>query len=76
MIQQLIDEYVKAGGRKPYAVLMGLDIYDDLPDGVFCAWTPVIHQRVIVLPLSAASALLHESAHLLSEVAEGKEADA
>lgn len=76
MIQQLIDQYVKAGGRAPYAILMTPGVYDDVPVGVFCAWTPVIHNRVVVLPLMAASALLHESFQLVPEVAEGKAEDA
>jgi len=59
---------------KPYAILMAPGVYDDVPLGVLCAWTPIVSQRVVVLPLVAASALLNESLHLVPEVAEGKAA--
>ena len=73
MIQQLIDQYVKAGGRAPYAVLFAPGVYDDVPHGVFVAWTPIIDRRVVVLPLMAASALLHESFQIVQEPVEEKE---
>lgn len=67
MIQKLIDQYLKEGGKRPYAVLFPEGVYTDVPPDVFCVWTPLVTGRVVVLPLAAASALLNESMHLIVE---------
>ncbi len=73
MIQQLIEAYLSKGGKRPFAVMFPVGVYDDVPVDVLCVWTPLITGRVLVTSLLAASALLNESVQLLVKEEEKKE---
>lgn len=74
MIQQVIDAYVKAGGRAPFAILMPVGVYDDIPPEVFVAWTPLV-RGVVCVSLSAASVFVNERVILYPETEETKETE-
>lgn len=79
MIQQLIDDYLARGGKRPYALLFPVGVYSDIPADTFVVWTPLVTGRVIITSLLAASTLLHESMQMIvkePEMAEGKVEDA
>lgn len=75
MIQELIEAYLKRGGKRPYAVLLPVDAYEDVPPDVFVVWTPLITGRVLVTSLVAAVALLNESMQLLLPEKEGEDVE-
>jgi len=70
MIAQLIEEYVKQGGGKPYALLLPTDWLGEMPDEVFIVCTERV-TGAMVLPLDAAKMFVHGRLFMKGVTADG-----